>query len=191
VRASALLGLGQLAKAGSAGAGHLERFLAEGEQALVRLAAAMAVTSVAGPAAPRGAIEALCDAIVHRELLDSIEQEWWPWGAEIGEYLLGVGPTHARYAASLLLDGLRNAPDEQAVMLLISTLDTQFELVVGSTRTLSKLTEDQRNLLIALLQMDRLWEREGQTLPTLATYGLPISRDRLRQLVASSAAQPN
>jgi hypothetical protein len=53
------------------------------------------------------------------------------------------------------------------------------------------LTEDQRHFLTVILDMDRLWDRETDTLRTLAQYGLAMSRDALRQFVALGAAHPN
>jgi hypothetical protein len=187
---TALLGLGQVVKVGSAEAKRIEQLLSESEHAVVRLAAAMALASLAGPAAPRLAIELLCDAIIYPMPLEAV-REWWPWYLQVRDYLHGIGPAHTRYATSLLLNELRDTPSEWAGSLLIDILELQFEPAVRSALNPLDLTEDQRHLLTVILQMDRLWDSETNPVSKLGWYGLPISRDELRQFVALSAAHPN
>jgi len=96
-----------------------------------------------------------------------------------GRCLQAASPTLVRYAASLLVDGLKQIPLSEASIVLMNLLDLFFEHPRLRHLEPGNLSEEQRDVLNAVLSIDRLWETALPPARIPSMYGLP---DEVQQL---------
>jgi hypothetical protein len=179
VRASALLGWGTLSKADRSYFQQCKHLLESAESDFVRLAAAMALTQFFGTEVSRAPIAVICEAILNAPAFKPL-YEWLPWDdfREPGRCLQAASPALARYAASLLVDGLKQIPLSDASIVLMNLLNLFFEDPRFRRLEPASLNEERRGVLTEILSIDRLWET-ARPARILSVDGLP---DDVQQL---------
>jgi len=186
VRASALLGWGMLCNGDRSYFQQCEHLLENAESEFVRLAAAMAMTQFFGTEVTRPPIALICEAILNAPAFKAL-YEWLPWDdfREPGRCLRAASPPLVGYAASLLVDGLKQIPLSEASIVLMDLLNLFFEDPRFTHPEQASLSEAQRGVLTEILSIDRLWQDERSPARILSPYGLPDQRDTLEAFVRS------
>lgn len=180
-RACALVGLSHCLEQKPDYARRIEQILETAAEPIAQLGAAMALARIAGPAAPQQVATVLCRAIIEPVPFKPL-RDWFPWDEESEpvRYLEMVCPELRRYAAALLVDGLRTAAAEHVGIVLICLLDLYFDPYGRRALSQTALDDEQMQILGALLLVDGLWTGDAPASRMLAGYGLPRIRDDLR-----------
>ena len=140
----------------------------------------MAMTQFFGTEVSRAPIDVICEAILNAPAFKPL-YEWLPWDdfREPGDCFQAASPPLVGYAASLLIDGLKQIPLSEASIVLMNLLDLFFEHPTLRRLDPASLSEEQRGVLKTVLSIDRLWETALPPTRIPSMYGLP---DNVQQL---------
>jgi hypothetical protein len=155
----------------------------------VRLAAAVAIARLAGPATPSKAVSVLAEAVGDEASVERYEHlpEEIGYGLTglAGHSLCTLGPAVAGSAAETLAKRLTKCDEFSSYPILDALLGVSF---VKTDRELSPdvLSDQQRRVLTAIVAAGALWRREDRNVTRLLSYyGLPARKEKLAGLVAT------
>ena len=194
VRASLLLCMGVLAADHSQAYSQTFRNRAtmEGEDALVKLAAAMALVASARENTPPEVLRGLVEAITYPE---EVEETYTtlPWNdsgvvADASRILCHLEPTAASIALAPCLEALKKASSFSALSLTSVLLYLAFgrsPLPTGAT--VHDLTGAQKTVLTTLVECEQAWQINVNMSSILGAYGLPRWHEDMRAFLVEQA----
>jgi len=195
VRASLLLCLAVFAADRSQNYSQLFRDMVkmENEDALVKLAAAMGLVKLMGDNIPEEAVQRLIEAVTNPEEVEEA-YEALPWNdagvvADASMVLCNLAPAVSSIALSPCLEALKKASPYSALSLTTALLYLTFSGPLQEGRTVQDLSEDQKTVLVTLLECEEAWKINVNMAGILESFGLPRWREQMRAFLMKFKGQ--